>query len=183
MVHSDAVPTRAVTLLELIVLLTLIAILTGVIVPRMGRSVGRRELDEAAQRFAQTARTVHELAVAWQQICAIEVDLDGGGYAVVSQSGRNRSGQWQMLRASWLKAQRWPENVTVASFRTPDGSTASSGKQRVKFHADGTSSGAAIRLACRDDACNIVVHPHSGRVVCGDAQTTEFAPDHYDLGD
>ncbi len=176
-------PRPAFTLLELIVTLTLIVILAGVIVPRMGGSMGRRELREAAARFAHTSRALRELAVARQRVCAIEVDLDAGGYCATAQSGQGGGAQWQTLQASWLKAARWPDEVTVASYRTADGKTAASGTQYLKFFPDGTSSGAAIRLVCRQDAYEIVVHPHSGRVVYGDARTTEFAQDQYDLGD
>jgi type II secretion system protein H len=165
------------------VVLAVITVLAGMIVPRMGGSTGRRELQEAAQRFAQTARTVRELAVARQQVCALEIDLDRGGYSVATQAGQNGTSGWKTLHASWLKAQRWPETVTVASFRTPDGMTASTGTQRVKFFPDGTSSGAAIRLLQNADSYNILVYEHSGRVVTGDADTTTLAPDQYDLGD
>ena len=176
-------PRAAFTLLELIVVLSLIVVLTGVIVPRMGRSIGSRELREAAGRFALTARTVRELAVARQRVCAIEIDLDRGGYGVATQSSEDRPGQWQTLQASWLKPQRWPATISVVSYRTPDGSTAASGRQYLKFFPDGTSSGAALRLAGREDEYDVVVHPHSGRVVYGDRKTATFATDTYDLGD
>jgi type II secretory pathway pseudopilin PulG len=163
--------------------LTLIVVLTGVIVPRMGRSIGSRELREAAARFALTARTVRELAVARQRVCAIEIDLDRGGYGVATQSGGDRPGQWQTLQASWLKPQRWPATISIASYRTPDGSAPASGRQYLKFFPDGTSSGAALRLAGREDEYDIVVHPHSGRVVYGDHEAAAFGLDTYDLGD
>jgi hypothetical protein len=53
----------------------------------------------------------------------------------------------------------------------------------LEFHADGTSNGAALRLANRDGAYSIIVHPHSGRVVYGDAGPAAFDLDQYDLGD
>lgn len=194
--HGACIPDRdrkgAFTLLELIVTLTLIAILAGLIVPRMGRSIGRRELREAAGRFVQTARTVRELAVARQEVCAIRIDLDGGRY-YPAKPKRDGEGAWQPLRTSWLKPQRWPEAVTVDSYRTPDGLKAAGGTQCLKFFPDGTSSGAAIRLVSREDAYDIVVHPHSGRVVYEDAGRSDaggdatssagFALDRYDLGD
>jgi type II secretion system protein H len=173
----------ALTLVELLVVLALLGVMAGVIVPRMGGSLGRQELREAAGRLAHTARTVRELAVARQQLCALEIGLDAGGYRIVTQAGRSGAGQWQMLQASWLKADRWPVGVTVAAYRTPDGATATSGTQYLKFFPDGTSSGAALRLVRGQDSCQVVVHPHSGRVVYGDARTAEFVQDQYDLGD
>jgi len=173
----------AFTLLELLVVLSIIALLAGVIVPRMDRSVSRRELDEAAGRFAQTARTVRELAVARHQPYAIEMDLDGKRYAVVAPSGRERQEQWRVVQASWMKAQKWPETVTVASYKTPDGTRVEGGRQYLRFFPDGSSTGVVFRLVGRQEARDIVVHPHSGRVVYGDAKTMDVAPDQYDLGD
>ena len=181
--RGSSVYPLAFTLLELIIVMTIIIILATLIVPRMGGSLGRRELHEAAGKFAHTVRTVRELAIAKGQPYALEIDLDRGGYCVTTPAGSDQPGRWQHVQASWLKAQRWPKSVTVASYRTPDGTTAAVGTQYLKFFPDGTSSGAALRLAGQNAACNVVVHPHSGRVDYGDLETATFGVDQYDLGD
>ncbi len=173
---------NAVTLIELIIMLAIIGVLAGAIVPRMGRSQGGRELAEAAARFAHTARTVRELAVARAQTYAIEVDLDAGGYAAARPTAGGTD-RWETMRGAWLQPQRWPANVTIAEFRTPDGRSPLGGTQRVRFFADGTSSGVSLVLARDEDVRKIIVHPHSGRVVHGDPRRTDFAKDQYDLGD
>jgi len=174
---------RAFTLIELLVVLVILTVAAGLIVPRMGRSLGQRELRESAARFAYTARTVRELAVSRQRICAIELDLDAGVYGVVWQSGEHPDGKLQAVRASWLKQGRWPESVRVTGYRTPDGSSAVSGLQRVKFMPDGTSSGASIRLEAGDGTCSVVICPHNGAVVFGDEQEIAAVSGQYDLGD
>jgi len=174
---------RAFTLIEMLVVLGLLAVVAGLIVPRMGRSLGQRELREAAARFAHTARTVRELAVSRQRICAIELDLDAGAYGITWQSAEGTDGQLQTVRASWLKQGRWPESVRVSGYRTPDGSSAVSGLQQVKFMPDGTSSGASIRLEGGDGTCSVVICPHNGAVVFGDEQEISAGSGQYDLGD
>ena len=173
---------QAFTLLEILVVLAVIVVAAGVIVPRMGRSLGRQELCEAAARFAHTARTVRALAVARQRMCAIQIDLDRGYYNVAIRSNQSGLSRLQAVQASWLKAGRWPETVKIVGYRTPDGSTSHAGKKQLKFFPDGSSSGASFRLTCGKDEYAVVVHPHSGRVVYGDTKTTFFAPDQYDLG-
>ena len=169
--------------MELLVVIALLVVAAGVIVARTGRSLGHRELRNAAGEFAQTARTVREFAVARQRVCAIEIDLDRRGYCPAYLSSTGGRDGWRTLQASWLKARKWPEGVTVEAYRTANGAGAVGGSQVLKFYPDGTSSGAAIRLACRQDAYEIVVHPHSGRVVYGDASRVVFAQDQVDLGD
>jgi type II secretion system protein H len=172
---------RAFTLIEVVVVIVLLGLTASLIVPRMNRSLGHRELREAAARFAQTARTVRELAVARQQLFAITIDLDKG-YGVIMQS-KKEPGVMQKVQTSWLKPTRWPEKLEVRQFRTPDGASATSGVQKLEFYKDGTSSGASLVLACDTDEYVIVVHQHNGRVIYGDTETSRIAPDQYDLGD
>jgi len=178
-----ALRLRAFTLIELVVVLVLLTVAAGLIVPRMGRSLGQRELRESAARFAHTARTVRELAVSRHRICAIELDLDAGAYGVTWQSGSSSDGKLQTIRASWLKQGRWPESVRVTGYRTPTGVNAVTGLQQVKFMPDGTSSGASIRLEGGDETCSVVICPHNGAVVFGDEREIAGASGQYDLGD
>jgi len=169
----------AFTLIELLVVVVLLVVAAGAIVPRMGRSVSATELREAAARFAQTARTVRELARAHKHEFALEIDLSVGAYGVLMQS----EGQMESVQGSWLKGARWPASVRVDHYREPDGTRSTSGTQRLKFYPDGASSGGSLQLIAGTDTYRIVVHPHSGRVVWGDPRTTEFLPDRIELGD
>ncbi len=173
----------AFTMIEVLVVLVILAVAAGLIVPRMGRSIEGQELREAAARFAHTARTVRELAVSTRKTAAIEIDLDRGAYSVTVLSSQASGGRMQAVQASWLKQGRWPATVRVSEYQTPTGSGMSVGVQRLEFLPDGTSSGAFIRLSSDADEYSIVVRPHNGQVVLGDADTHPFMPDQYDLGD
>lgn len=171
------------TLVELLVVLAIIVVMAGAIVPRMGGSIRRQNLAEATARLAQTCRTVREVAVASGQTCAVELDMDGGGYAVTQQSGSGKSSTMENARAVWLKPQHWPDPVKVASCRKPDGTEMTSGRVSVRFFADGRSDGAAIRMVADQEAYEVTVHPQTGRVVYGRAGEVVIGPDQYDLGD
>jgi type II secretion system protein H len=173
----------AFTLIELIVVVAIIAILAGAIVPRMGRSLARQNGAEAAARFALTCRTVRELAVARQQACAVELNLDAGAYGVTAQSQAGGSTQWQAARTAWLKPQRLGEDVKVTSCRNGDGTEAPGGRLSLRFFPDGRCSGATIRLTCGAESYEILVHPQNGRVVHGKAGEVTLSPDRVDLGD
>jgi type II secretion system protein H len=174
----SATGKRAFTLIEVIVVFTLLAVLAGAIVPRMGRSLSGRELRLTGGKLAQMARTVQTLAVAQQKEYTLEIDAEHGGYAVTRASGRDS----QVVRVSWLRSERWPENIEVAECRSPDGSTAS-GVNKIRFLPDGSSSGAMVRLRSGTATYAILIHPHNGRVVCGEKGKDAFAPVKFDLGD
>ena len=182
--HPLAARCRAAfTLVELLVALALLAVAAGIIVPRMSRSMGRSELREAVGRFAYTAKAARQYAMARRQACAMEINLDAGTYGVTVPSGKSRTSSSQVVQASWLKVGRWPATLRVAAYQTPDGQASVSGTQRLDFLPDGTTSGASIRLAHETDEYQVIVHPHSGQVVFGDASTTTFTEDQYELGD
>lgn len=163
--------------------ITVLAVAAGMIVPRMAGSTDRDRVRETAARFAHTARTVRELAVSRQSICAIDVDLPRGGYDVLMQSGTDGVTEMKSMRLAWLKGGRFLEPVRVESYRTPNGSSALGGVQRIEFHPDGSSSGASLTFAWENHRSKVVVLPISGRVVSGDPRTTVFPPEQVDLGD
>jgi type II secretion system protein H len=174
---------RAFTLVELLVVLAIMVAMTGLIVPRMARSLVRQNVVEAVARLAQTCRTVRELAIAGGQTCTVELDLDGGSYSVARRVESARGGSWENAKAVWLKPQRWPKDVKIASCRTPDGPDVTAGHVSLRFFPDGRASGLFVRLVAGDQRYDLVVHPHTGRVTYGADDRQVSVPDQYDLGD
>ncbi len=174
---------RGFTLLEILVVLGMLAVAAGLIVPRMGRSLERRELHEAAARFAHTARTVREFAISTAQSCALEIDVSAGAYGIVAESGQSGDGQGRTMQASWLKSERWPASIRVSEYRSAAGATPGGSRERLRFFPDGTSSGATLRMAAGDDEYVIVVHPQNGQVQWGHAAENPATMVQFDLGD
>lgn len=179
---DDAMRRCGFTLIEALVVLALVALLATMIVPRIGRTLGRRELDESAARLVHLGRTLRELAIARGQVCALAIEVGGQRVSAV-MPGQERGAEWQPLRLSWLRTPAWPKELAVASLRTPDGRTVTSGTHYVRFLPDGTSSGAAVQLTMPDGGCAVVIHPHSGHVERGDTGMAAFDTDQFDLGD
>ena len=170
-------------MVELLVVLTVIAIAAGIMVPRMGSSLGRRELRETAGRFAVTARTVRELAVARHQVFSIDVDLEHG-YAM-SMPGSQAGAPAQTLHYSWLKAEQWPSSIKHAMVETADGQLLAHGSFRFSFNPDGSSNGGNLRLQGPEerDLCAVLVYPHTGRVAIADSGNLPKVNEQVDLGD
>ncbi len=178
--HCSLSQGRGLTLIELVVVLTVLACAAGLIVPRIGGSLSRQELQESGQRLAWTARTIRESAVARGQKLVLMIDLDEGAYAAAR---RATGGSLEPLRTSWIKPTRWPETVKVTEMKLPDGTTATSGQQQIGFEPDGTSSGGSIRLISGDREYVVLIRPGSGSAVAGDPREIAMTQDQYDLGD
>ncbi|NLX07914.1 MAG: hypothetical protein GXY33_22460 [Phycisphaerae bacterium] len=179
--ETKGLARRAVTLIELIVVVVLLTVTAGLIVPRMGRSMESGQMREAVARFKHTVRTVRELAAAEGRELAVEIDLDRKAYAVVEPA--EKDGQGELLRTSYLKPGRLAESMELLGCRGGDGTFWSSGVRQLRFYPDGTSSGASIRVRC--DGCDylLVIHTHSGRVAFEPAGDAEAVADQFDLGD
>ncbi len=150
------------------------------IVPRMGRSVEQRGLAEAAYRLEKTALTAHELAIARRQACALDLDLDSGGYGVGMVSS---SGEVTPVQASWLKQERLPEGVRFGRVRLLDGSEVAGEPQRVWFRPDGTSNGAIVQLVTPSGEHFVAINPQDGRATAGASVAEIEATEPTDLGD
>ena len=172
---------RGFTIVELLVVVAILAVAAGLIIPRMHRPLEVRELREAAARFAHTARTVQELAVARQQEVSIDVDLDHRTYAVIISDDKG-AGDRVPLRTSYLKPTQLAETLKLR-YENPEGTVSATGVEELKFFPDGTSSGASISLSGKSETCRIIVHPHNWHVVLGNAETTADDSDRFDLGD
>jgi type II secretion system protein H len=174
---------RGFTLVELLIVMAIIVVMAAAIVPRMGRSISRQNLVEATARLAQTCRTVRELAVASGRMCAVELDMDAGSCVVTRQTGSGKSSSMDNAREVWLKPQQLPQEVKVASCRTPRGTEVTAGRMSVRFFPDGRSDGVVVRLVADAEAYDVVVHPQTGRVAHGKVGEYAAGPEEYDLGD
>jgi type II secretion system protein H len=170
---------RGFTLIELIVALVVMACAAGLIVPNISRSMSRQDLHEAGQHLMLTARTARELAIARRQPLVLQVDLDRGGYSV---SQRGRDGAYQPVQTTWLKAARWPESIR-GQVRGAAGVVAEAGVQPISFNADGSSSGASIKLMSEGREYVVVIRAASGKTLAGDPQDVDAVQDQYDLGE
>ncbi len=170
---------RAFTLIEVIVVIVLMGIIAGMIVPRMGGSLQRQQAVQAAGEFAQTARTVSDLAVARQQRFAMQIDAEG--YSVNMQSAK--TGEYEAVRVSWLRPKRWPENVRVLGLRKADGTSVTGDSHRLEFRPDGSSSGVTLRIGSDQAASTVLVNAGNARTRVNTGNKPSIQQDDYDLGD
>gem|GEM_PF-1433380 len=149
--HSDRHPAQGFSLIETLVVLSIVAIIAGVAGLGPWSSTPARTLGQDAARLARLFEFAHSDARAWNT--AIEWRFDGSGYlfatstAAVSQSAQ-RITRTQTVRAPFatgpLRARRWESNQGVQVRVAPPGATTFdaswySGPDTVELSAGGHS--------------------------------------------
>ena len=79
-------PHKGFTLLELLAVITIIAILTGLVVPMLGSTAGR-DASEAASRMVLLINQAREESVMSARIWQLQLDLEEPGYRFLQQAG------------------------------------------------------------------------------------------------
>jgi general secretion pathway protein H len=140
-------PTPGYTLVELLVVLGILAAVMIVAVPTIFSGLPGVRLRSAADEMAATLRGLHELAIRRQITTEFRLD----------------PGQRLFRTSTAAHPYKLPPVVTGVAFATanilPDDPSA-----RIRFYADGTTSGGTIRLEHKELSAWITVEWLTGRV-------------------
>ncbi|HKS89593.1 MAG TPA: prepilin-type N-terminal cleavage/methylation domain-containing protein [Stellaceae bacterium] len=124
------------TLVELLVVLAILALVTGLVVPRLGRSMQTAALDGAVAEIEAALRTASGLAIADDRSVVFRADSAGSGYWIGNQYHPVAAADRQMA-------------MTIAG--------------RVTFFPWGGSSGGRVRVAIPQGRRDIIVDAVTGR--------------------
>jgi general secretion pathway protein H len=138
------------TLLELLVVLILISVLTGLLAPRVGNSVRNMTLKAAAQKVAASLRYARSRAISEKITYVALFDFERSNLSVFTEPGPTKTTKEKPStggeeKTSHPKAYVLPEGVrlTKARFGTDE---VQSGLFRMLFSPNGSSSGGWVIL-------------------------------------
>jgi general secretion pathway protein H len=134
------------TLIEMLVVLTIAALIVGLALPRLTGAEEKATLRTAAHEVAAALRTTRSLAMTRGQTEAFVINTANGAFRA------GQAAQGQLPRGLHLAL------VTV----TADQESASQG--RIQFFADGSSTGGGVVLASGKTRSQVLVDWLTGRV-------------------
>ena len=143
-VRSDE---RGVTLLELLIVIALIALVTGLVIPMFGGPVSTSELRASARQLAAGLRLARSEAVSERRETFLVLDVAGKRFKV------DRDPQEHKL----------PARVELKLF-TAQNDLVSDSVGAIRFYPDGGSNGGRITLAAGERKFEVDVDWLTGRV-------------------
>ena len=139
--------TRGVTLLELLIVLSLMAIVAAMVYPRMGGGVSTTELKSAARQMAAALRLARSDALATRRESFVSIDLERRVFRV------DRDPREIAL----------PKDVELKLF-TAQSDLISDKAGAIRFYPDGGSNGGRVTMAAGERKYEVDVDWLTGRV-------------------
>ena len=152
----------AYTLLELMVVIIVIGIVTGVVVPSLQGSTGSVRLEAAARQLSDLMGYCYQSAVTTSRTHALLIDADGRHIRIAAEPGgpppKEGEGQqdkdsssteeWEPVELPSADASLLPEGVTVTDVSAAEDELLAEGEDgiRILFFPDGTTEFASVIL-------------------------------------
>jgi prepilin-type N-terminal cleavage/methylation domain-containing protein len=132
----------AFTLLEILVALAIIALVAGLVIPKLVEISGL-ELRSSVRRLAGAARYAGDQAAVRKTPYRLRFDLEARAYRVEYLDGE----VWQPDRASLGGAVRLPHAVSIVSVETRGRGRKTEGEPWIEFYPKGYAERAAVQVA------------------------------------
>lgn len=128
---------KAFSLLELLIVMTLIGLITAVIAPNFGRSLPSLQARSSVNKIAAILRYARSQAVARQQVAQVMFDIPEHRVALLTNPTASKAGNETYLV---------PKNITMHP--SDPGLTAEpNGSFTINFYPGGNSSGGKVTIA------------------------------------
>ena len=163
---------RAFTLIELMVVVTVIGVLSALAVTSFHGSLGKTRLDESAQGLFITVRYARQYAVMHQRDCRVvfvtdAVGSDRPGYRLEVVSDDPESGSaFRVLRTGAAKPVSLPSGVSFS--RVLIEGIEPGTDSVVTFRPTGEADAASIQLTDDRRTWSVLIDPGTGRVELAD---------------
>lgn len=147
------------TLLELIVVITLLSLILFFTVPRFQTAVFSDPAQKAYRQLIYQIKSLKEKAVEEQTTLILNFDVDNGKIWVTTETMDEDQMTDQMEKATVL-----PEDIRLMDIVTPGKGMISSGTAQIRFYAKGYSDKALIHIEGEDGQMTLLVEPFLSRV-------------------
>ena len=102
---------KGFSLLELIVVIAIMATVTGVVIPRINFGGDKKQIRTEATRLAELFRRASDESIF--KSAEIGVRFTDGDYQFLKLEGGNRTGKWVSYEDKMFRKREWPEGFEV----------------------------------------------------------------------
>lgn len=167
----------AFTLVETVVVVVLIAVLSGMAITSLAGSAATAELRIAARQLQQTAQASRAYAAMHATATRLVIDPREGRF-LVEKEAADQPGTFEVMRDGVHKPGALPRGVRFGHL---DILAEVPGESVVRFDASGEATGAVIEITDERRSFTLRVDAATGRVVLTEGRITEHLSERIDL--
>ena len=176
---------RAFTIVEMVVVIVLVAVLAGMIAPRLGGAGQGAKLRASARRFFVTAQYARDFAATHRCDCRVVLDPAKGEYYLIYQPDpQRRPSEFRRIRGGPGKGEQLGEGVRFGLVRSesPFRRDGAIRKDRgITFHPSGQSDAAVVQITDGRGTYSLLVFPSRGQSKLVEKAVTKLPNDRLDL--
>ncbi len=149
------------TLVEILVVLAIVAVMAGMVVPRLPDITASR-LNATARKLGGTISYLYDRAAGMQVTLRLTLDLKDGKWGVWLLDAE---GEFVPTTLAFARETNLPSGIAITGVTTLTRGAISSGEAYIHFFPGGQAEKATIHLANdAGDAMTLFVHPLTGKV-------------------
>ena len=182
---TSSIGKRGFTIVELIVVLIVVAVLAGMIAPRMLGARGPARLRQHTRSFLATARYARDFAVTRRRKCRLTIDAAKQTYILTQQSSAEHDpNEFVSLSANLGKTQRLPDGLRFGPLRVeplPGRPKTDLRADYIDFDSTGRADSAVVQITDGTRVYSVVIAPHTARARLVEDAVTKLPNDRLDL--
>lgn len=169
------------TIVEMVVTVAIVAVLAGMIAPRLSGLLGRSQLREGASRLLVTAQYARDYAATRRVPCRLALDAEQGRYALTCPGEDGQADKFGPVPTSMGRSAALGRGLRFAAvtISTPPGEPEGP-PDCVTFFPDGPAAAAVVQVSDGRRTFSLLVPP-SGRVRLVEGAVAELPNDRIDL--
>lgn len=181
----SSIGKRGFTIVELIIVLIVVAVLAGLIAPRMLGLKGPARLRQHTRSFLATARYARDYAVTRRRKCRLTIDLAEQTYTLTQQKNAEHDpNEFVALNANLGKTQRLPDGLSFEPLQIeplPGRPKTDLRADYIDFDPAGRADSAVVQITDGTRTYSVVIAPHTARARLVEDAVAKLPNDRLDL--